>query len=93
MYNDLSSSKTVTDDVIIALVRNNSTAQRLAVQSNKKMLADALKKLEGLMDKVRGDDDGWCCVMMMMMMMMYVCAQQRVPNILTHAHKQPHTTT
>lgn len=51
MYAELAASKAVTDDVVVALIRNNATADRLHQQSNKKLQAEALKKLESLMDK------------------------------------------
>lgn len=51
MYAELAASKAVSDDVIVAIIRNNATANRLHLQSNKKLQAEALKKLEGLMDK------------------------------------------
>lgn len=51
MYTELAASKAISDDVVVAIIRNNNTADRLHQQSNKKLQAEALKKIEGLMDK------------------------------------------
>lgn len=50
-YSALLALPDVTDDVVLAVARNNLFAERLAGHAHKKLVADALKKMEGLVDK------------------------------------------